>query len=61
MSIEKIHNTYNLICDCCGESPDEIFGDFYEVADYKKANDWKSRRWGDIWQDVCPDCQGKED
>lgn len=55
--IEKIHSTYKLVCDCCGDYADEDFDDFYGAVDFKKSYGWKSQRCGDVWQDICPECQ----
>jgi hypothetical protein len=28
-----------------------------EAIDYKKENDWRSRKVNGEWQDICPECQ----
>lgn len=57
MSIEKIGGLYCLMCDVCGSEVDKNFDDFYEAVNYKKTNDWKSKKYGTDWVDVCPCCQ----
>jgi hypothetical protein len=57
--IEKVHGQFRLICDNCGEVVDEIFDDFYEAVDYKKANLWSSQKRQDGWKDCCPGCKPK--
>lgn len=54
---EIIKSRYHLVCDVCGEEAEREFYDFNEAVAYKKANDWKSQKYGDVWQDICPDCQ----
>jgi hypothetical protein len=57
LSIEKSIGTFDLICDSCGESPNENFDDFMEAVEYKKDNGWRSHKNGDgEWEDLCPDC-----
>lgn len=58
--IDKIHDTYELSCDICGESPDESFDDFAEAVQYKKGNGWKSRKIDGEWHDLCPECAAKK-
>ncbi len=57
--IDKNHGFYNLTCDICDEEADEVFSDFDEAVDYKKANSWKSQKINGVWQDVCPNCQAE--
>lgn len=54
--IDKDYDSYQLICDICGEVVKE-FDDFYDAVDYKKDNGWRSRRVIGDWEDVCPECQ----
>lgn len=54
--IDKDYDSYQLICDICGEVVKE-FDDFYDAVDYKKDNGWRSRRVIGGWEDVCPECQ----
>lgn len=57
----KMHlEGYVLTCDVCGEEADEIFEGFYDAVDYKKENGWKSTRYHNVWEDVCPECQEGE-
>jgi hypothetical protein len=55
--IEKSGGFYSLTCDICYEEADEQFFEFSEAVDYKKDNDWKSKKVNGEWMDVCPDCQ----
>ena len=54
--IDRQYGGYILICDICGEVNAETFYDFSDAVDYKKENDWKSRKIHGQWQDVCPEC-----
>ena len=47
---------YVLVCDECGHEV-KYFDTFQEAVDYKKENSWRSKKDGDEWLDVCPDCQ----
>ncbi|MCX7951932.1 MAG: hypothetical protein N2594_08315 [Clostridiales bacterium] len=52
--IEKIHGKHYLICDCCG---DEFEFDSYDKAiQFKRENDWKSRKYNGEWEDICDYC-----
>lgn len=53
--IDKQHGEYILICDICGEVA-ETFNDFYDAVQFKKDEDWKSRKINGDWHDVCPGC-----
>lgn len=55
--IVKSNNGYKLVCDCCGYEVDG-FDCFLEAVDYKKENDWKSKKIGEEeWEDNCPNCK----
>lgn len=56
--IDRFGRQYVLSCDVCGE--EITFYEFDEAVDYKAANRWHSKRYGDDWVDVCPDCVAKE-
>ncbi|MTI95210.1 MAG: hypothetical protein FH749_06935 [Firmicutes bacterium] len=63
MSVERFYGSqdvYFLTCDVCGEEPPEIFNDFDDAVDYKKANGWQSKKRNGEWEDICPDCQDVE-
>lgn len=53
----KIGDRYILVCDICGTEDDETFYDFYDAVEHKKVNGWKSQKYRDEWEDVCPECQ----
>jgi hypothetical protein len=53
--IDKQHGEYSLICNICDETG-EIFSSFEDAVDYKKECGWKSKKQGDEWIDICPDC-----
>lgn len=55
--IEKDGGMYILICDICGEEANETFFDFYDAVQFKRENGWKSQKYNDEWEDVCPECQ----
>jgi ssDNA-binding Zn-finger/Zn-ribbon topoisomerase 1 len=55
--IEKINNTYKIICNSCGEIFEEEFDTFYDAVNYKKSNGWRSVKVSeDNWNEICPDC-----
>ena len=54
--IVKSNNGYKLVCDSCGYEVDG-FDDFQEAVDYKKENYWKSKKFGDEWEDNCINCR----
>ena len=56
MSILKVDGAFCLICDNCGGEHGDSFAGFYDAVDHKKDNGWKSRRNGNEWEDVCPEC-----
>lgn len=56
MSIKNGNNGYELMCDNCGYTVSGM-DDFMEAVDYKKENEWKSRRVDDEWEDRCPNCK----
>lgn len=60
--IAKFGSSYKLVCDVCGESEKEEFDDFYEAVDFKKekGNEWRSKKVGGDWIDVCEDCGEKK-
>lgn len=51
--IEKIHGKYILYCDICDEDIDQEFNSFMEAVDFKKQNDWHSRKIDGEWIDGC--------
>ena len=58
--IVKSNNGYKLVCDCCGYEVDG-FDCFLEAVDYKKENDWKSKKigeeeWDSKTEDIRPCC-----
>jgi len=55
--IERLNSFYYLVCDVCGEEAEEQFFDFFEVVDYKKKYEWKSKKRNSEWEDICPECQ----
>ncbi len=55
--IEKINNTYKIICDSCGEIFADDFDTFYDAVEFKRSNGWRSiKRSGDNWDEICSDC-----
>jgi hypothetical protein len=60
MSIQKNDgfNTFDIICDICGEETNKGFDSFSDAVAFKKdkSNGWKSRKVKDEWEDICPDC-----
>ena len=59
--IDKSCGFYCLFCDICDEEADDSFYEFHDAVEYKKQNGWKSMKINGQWQDICPDCQQKED
>lgn len=55
--IEKDSGIYILSCDICGEEANETFFDFYDAVQFKRENGWKSQKYNNEWEDVCPKCQ----
>lgn len=55
-AIDYITSKYQLICDCCGREV-KYFNDFMEAVQYKKDNNWQSKKFDGQWTDMCPDCQ----
>ena len=53
--IERNGSTFYLTCDMCEESPPGFY-EFHEAVNYKKREGWKSKRYGEDWVDVCPEC-----
>jgi hypothetical protein len=60
MSIEKNEgfDTYDIVCDNCGEETNEDFDSFQEAVEWKKdkSNGWKSKKVNGKWEDHCPEC-----
>jgi len=56
MSIDKDGKDYTLYCDMCAD-PTYTTDDYNDAVEYKKAHGWKSRKEGDDWVDICPECQ----
>ncbi|MCE5220206.1 MAG: hypothetical protein LLF98_02765 [Clostridium sp.] len=55
--IEKINNTYKIVCDSCGEIFSDNFYTFPDAVDYKKNNAWRSVKVSEgNWNEICPDC-----
>lgn len=55
--IEKINNTYKIICDSCGEIFEDDFDTFYDAVGYKKLEGWKSVKVAESkWNEICSDC-----
>ena len=52
--IDKQGSRFYLVCDICND--DVICYSFQEAVDHKKTNGWQSKKYGDDWVDVCPDC-----
>lgn len=54
--INKKGERYELICDACGVTVEEIES-FDEAVEFKKENEWRSHqfRTGE-WEDLCPEC-----
>jgi hypothetical protein len=46
-----------LVCDACGDYATEDFERFQEAVDYKKNNEWASKKQNSDWLDICPECQ----
>lgn len=57
MSIERMGDTFDLICDICGNEAEQSFFEFQEAVSYKKREGWKSQKRKGEWEDVCPECQ----
>lgn len=55
--IETISGKPHLICDICGEEPDEEFYDYDDAVDYKITNAWRTKKQYGEWFDICPECQ----
>jgi hypothetical protein len=49
--------THSVECDICNEEMGEDFIDWNEAVEAKKENGWKSKKIGNEWKDICPDCQ----
>ena len=60
MSIEKIGYLYAIECDQCNKTEETHFDEFMEAVDWKrdKSNLWLSRKNGNQWEDLCPECNG---
>ena len=58
--IDKDFTGFTLYCDLC-DSEGGPFDYFDEAVEAKEENKWKSRKINGQWQDICPDCQHKED
>lgn len=54
--ITRDNNGYKLVCDSCGYEVTG-FDTFQEAVDYKKENDWKSKKCEDEWEDNCTNCR----
>ena len=48
---------FELECDVCGKTANKSFDSFNEAVKWKRDNGWTSRKEGDQWLDVCPDCK----
>ena len=57
--IEKHYGAFILVCDYCGGESVE-FDTFQDAVDGKNKFGWKSKRAGNEWHDVCPECQEGE-
>lgn len=57
MSIERMGDMFDLICDICGNEAEQSFFEFQEAVNYKKRENWKSQRRKGEWEDVCQECQ----
>ena len=54
---------FELCCDYCGDSADELFDTFQDAVDYKvdRENGWASVKGKDgEWQELCPSCNTPE-
>ena len=47
---------FTPVCNLCGDEL-RIEHDFYDAVNAKKKADWKSRKTGDSWIDICTYCQ----
>jgi len=55
--INKINNTYKIICSLCGEIFPDNFYTFLDAVEYKKNNNWRSIKVSEgNWDEICPDC-----
>ncbi len=60
MGIRKSHETGNMIaqCDECYDVVDfEDDEDFEQVKIAIDSDGWQTKRVGDKWHNICPDCQ----
>lgn len=53
--INKEYGKTILSCDICEEQ--FKFDSFDEAVDYKKDNNWKSKKIKNEWIDMCPSCK----
>lgn len=58
--IDNFEGIYTLTCDICGEEANKDFFEFYDAVQYKKNNNWKSRKRNGEWEDICPNCQSNK-
>lgn len=52
----RLDSTFRLICNGCGETK-EITGEFEDVLDFMRENEWRSVKEGGAWDNYCPDCK----
>lgn len=57
--------TYEIVCDECGETADDVFNTFEEAVEYKttaaEADGWRSvKAYTGEWLTLCPACATPE-
>jgi hypothetical protein len=55
--IENQFGSFILVCDICGEEPEEYWDNFQDAVDGKKELGWISQKTSKGWHDICPECQ----
>jgi len=55
--IDRDYDDYYLVCDNCGRQVDEPFDSWEKAVEAKKENGYTSKKYGNGWKDLCPECK----
>lgn len=53
--VDGVKEEYDLICDICGKTIK--FDTFNEAVQFKKDNNWRSKKQLSNWIDMCDKCK----
>lgn len=58
--IERVGLTYELICDECGETVNDL-SSFDDALEYLHDSPWETTKVQGVWENLCPGCKKDHD